>query len=70
MIACPCGVDHSRTSRAAYAYVTQLVARLGPTVIVSTPDGSWAVPRIWIGIHGLRAEQLKTLADQYGWEKC
>jgi hypothetical protein len=39
-------------------------------VIVSNPDGSWAVPRIWIGVHGLKAEQLKTLAEQYGWEKC
>jgi hypothetical protein len=67
---CPCGTDHSLSSRDAYAYIARLVARLGPTTIVSTAGGSWRVPRIWIGIHGLKAEELEALAEQHGWEKC
>jgi hypothetical protein len=67
-LACPCGVDHSLSSRDAYTYVSRLVARLGPTTIVSTKEGAWKVPRIWIGIHGLKAEKLQELAKQYSWE--
>ncbi len=51
------------------AYVAGLVKKLGETVVVTVPAGSWHVPRVYIAIHGLEAEELGALADKYGWEK-
>lgn len=64
---CPCGQDHQGSP--AWAMIEALIKEKGELVIVSTPDGSWNVPRIFIGIHGLKAIELPTLAKMYGWER-
>ena len=63
--ACPCGEVHelSAAVRAAYEKVT---ARLPSLVPVETAAGTWLVPRIYIAVHGLRADELPALAERYG----
>jgi len=51
---------------AAYGSVT---AGLPSTVTVVTPEGRYAVPRIFIACHGLKAADLPALAARYGFER-
>lgn len=63
---CPCGEVHELPAsvRAAYESVT---AGLPPLMRVFVPDvGCWLVPRIYIAVHGLKADELPALAEQYG----
>ena len=48
--------------------IEALIKEKGELVLVSTPDGSWNVPRIFIGMHGLKAIELPALAEKFGWE--
>ena len=65
---CPCGTPHELTPVVARAY-GELTAGLSPTVAVTTPDGTFRVPRIFIAVHGLKADELPALAARYGWER-
>jgi hypothetical protein len=65
---CPCGVPHEMSPVVAYIY-GEVTARLSPTVTVETPDGAFAVPRIFIACHGLKAADLPALAARYGFER-
>ncbi len=47
----------------------RLALEPGPTIPVRTPWGSWAVPRLFIGLHGLVARDVPALAAQYGFER-
>ena len=62
---CPCGEVHelSATVRAAYERVT---AGLPPEVPVVVEGRGWLVPRIYIAVHGLKADELPELAERYG----
>jgi len=64
---CPCGQTHDGSP--SLPHVARLVEQMGETVVVTVPGGSWHVPRIYIAMHGLKAEELKVLADKYGWKK-
>lgn len=68
-IVCPCGADHAADQPYAYAFVEESVAAHGSTVTVTVGLDSWQVPRIWIGMHGLKAAEVATLAERYGWRK-
>lgn len=46
------------------------VARKGPVILVQVEGedyGIW-VPRHYIALHGIRGEQVLTLAAMYGWK--
>ena len=65
---CPCGEAHelSAAVRAEYESVT---AGLASSVPVKIPGvGCWLVPRIYVAVHGLRAQELPALAERYGFE--
>lgn len=51
------------------AFVERQIAALGPYIQVTTPHGSWMVPRHYIALHGLKSMDLPGLAQLYGWEK-
>ena len=62
---CPCGQPlHYRTAESR-RFIEELIATKGECVKVTTPAGSWQVPRHYIGLHGLRAEELPSLAKRY-----
>jgi len=65
---CPCGIVH-RTAAWVGEYVRSVIALRGPTVVVSTPEGQWRVPRVFISMHGLKATELPTLAQRYRFEE-
>jgi len=65
---CPCGVPHELTPAMAAAYGS-VTAGLPSTVTVVTPEGRYAVPRIFIACHGLKAADLPALAARYGFER-
>lgn len=66
MIACPCGEAHEGDPR--WTVIKKIVLEHGETVVVTTPSGSWNVPRAFIALHGLKGEDVGSLADKYGWK--
>lgn len=60
---CSCGLGHE--------HIAEMLAQLhpDPLVDVTTPEGTWRVPRIFIGAHGLAAVDLPALAVRYDWER-
>lgn len=64
---CPCGRPLHYSSHAIESYIQHYVEILGPTLDVTTPAGTWAVPRHYIALHGLKANELPELAQHYGW---
>lgn len=46
-----------------------LVFRLGTEVEITTPTGTWLVPRHYIALHGIEAKALPQLAEQLGFKK-
>lgn len=71
---CDCGQPlhyaHSDTERT----VQMLVDKLGPTIRVAVDGGiapqAWMVPRHYIALHGIRAEELPELAAHFGWAEA
>jgi hypothetical protein len=48
-----------------------MVEELGPNVKVEvTGLGSWIVPRHFIALHGLKAQELPQLAKQFGFAEA
>ena len=69
VISCPCGCGRVYTDPGIEAEVMRFVGELGECVKLSTPAGSWLVPRHYIALHGIKADELPTLAATHGWEK-
>lgn len=63
---CACGEQLHYTDPMIEDIMRRRVARLGPMVVVETLGGAWQVPRHFIVLHGLRAEELPGLAIRYG----
>lgn len=66
-IGCPCGEIHIYPDGSTATNLAQLLNALGPVLHVTTPWGSWLVPRIYVAAHGLTAAELPALAARYGW---
>jgi hypothetical protein len=59
---CHCGRPLHYTNPASQAAVTRLVELFGARQPVRGPDGRiWLVPRHYIALHGLKADELHTL---------
>lgn len=52
-----------------HTMVEAFVHRLGPDTPVTTPSGTWMVPRHYIALHGIRGSTLAEIAAQYGFKK-
>lgn len=61
---CPCGQVHelSAATRVAYENITR---GLPETMVISVDGRAWLVPRIFIAVHGLKADELPELAARY-----
>jgi hypothetical protein len=66
--ACCCGQMH-RFGPLEEVAIKEYLARLGETVLVTTPYGAWRVPRVYIAAHGLLAENVPALAVVHGWAR-
>lgn len=64
---CPCGEIHHFPDGPAATYQAHLLLLFGPVIRITTPQGRWLVPRIYIAAHSLVAAELPALAARYGW---
>jgi hypothetical protein len=67
--ACPCGQPHAIFNPAVTTALTGMIDALGELVTVTTPQGSWRVPRVYVAAHGVAAGDLTALAQRYGFTK-
>jgi hypothetical protein len=63
---CHCGKPLHYNSKGVEAFVRKKIAELGETMPVSTPDENgrvrtWKVPRHYIALHGLKAQEILLL---------
>jgi hypothetical protein len=65
---CPCGQALHYSDPAIQAYVERMIEELGSTVSISTPAGTWHVPRHYLALHGYDAADLPRLARLYRWD--
>jgi hypothetical protein len=67
---CACGRVLHYAGPVIQAFVERLIAALGPTQILSAPDGrTWVVPRHYVALHGPKAGDVSRLAQKYGWPR-
>lgn len=69
---CGCGEPIHYTDESARRIVEALIEKHGPTVVIGV-EGSrkaFAVPRHYVGLHGLKAAELPELAARYGWKEA
>ncbi len=58
---CWCGKPLHYSSEQVRAMVEKFVRELGPTIPVSCGDKTYLVPRHFIALHGLKAQELPLL---------
>lgn len=63
---CACGKPLHYTNPATQATIEMLVELLGPDIQVTTPKGTWLVPRHYIALHGVKSSELPGLAIRLG----
>jgi hypothetical protein len=66
---CACGKPLHYSNPELLAAMEALITRLGPEIVVTTPTGSWKVPRHYIALHGLKADELSTVGERLGFGK-
>ncbi len=67
---CPCGQPLHYATPEAAAYMDRVVAELGDCIAVQAlGKGTYLVPRHFIALHGLKAEELAVLAFLYDFEQ-
>jgi hypothetical protein len=66
---CPCGRVLHYADGKAEAYVKRMVSEHGPAVQITTPSGSWKVPRHYLALHGISAARLPELARLHNWQQ-
>lgn len=67
---CACGDPLHYSNEQTQHYVELMVALHGECVTITTPDGSWKVPRHFIALHGLKSKELPHLAAVLGFERA
>jgi hypothetical protein len=65
---CSCGDIHELPAEAR-EFWGLFFDGLPPRVPVTAPGGTWLVPRIYIAVHGLKADDLPQLAAAHRWER-
>lgn len=58
---CHCGRPLHYSDPEIERKVRTLIDQLGPTIKVTTPRGSWLVPRHYIALHGLKGAEVHML---------
>lgn len=63
---CPCGLPLHYSDPELKRLVEGLIEDWGKTVAITTPAGTWEVPRHYVALHGIVAKDLPKLAEKYG----
>jgi hypothetical protein len=58
---CPCGLPLHYQDPKIEAFMRKLVARLGPTIVLTARGRSFEVSRHYIALHGIKAAELAVL---------
>lgn len=67
---CACGRPLHYTDDDLRDAIQTFVDELGETMPVRViPDQVYLVPRHYIALHGIKAQELPELAKKYGWKK-
>jgi hypothetical protein len=66
---CACGKPLHYLDRSKRVIVEEMIGRLGKETPVSVEGRTWMVPRHFIALHGLIAEELPELAKKYGFKE-
>jgi hypothetical protein len=61
---CHCGKPLHYSDPIAQAHVEALIQALGPNIRVTAGMRTWLVPRHYIALHGLKAEDVPSLGFQ------
>ena len=69
MANCPCGLPLHYADAMIAACVQRSIDVLGPTLAVSTPAGTWAVPQHFLALHRFALSSLPRLARRYRWRQ-
>lgn len=67
---CSCGRPLHYTSPTIEAVMRDYVRDLGPTIPVEVVEGTFLVPRHYVALHGIKAEDVAQLAAHYGWAEA
>lgn len=65
---CPCGEVHELSDQTRVAY-ENIAHGLPAAVPIIVSGRGWHVPRIFVAVHGLKGDDLPTLAERYGFER-
>lgn len=63
---CACGLLLHYSNPDIQRMITKMIAELGPDVPVVWQSRTWRIPRHFIALHGLKAQELPELAVKYG----
>lgn len=66
---CACGKPLHYVDREKRRIVDEMISRLGAETRVSVGTRTWLVPRHFIALHGLIAEELPELATKHGFKE-
>lgn len=66
---CACGKPLHYQDRDKRVIVEEMISRLGKETRVSVGNRTWLVPRHFIALHGLIAEELPELAKKHGFKE-
>lgn len=66
---CACGMPLHYESSGLRDIIERICEAMGEDITVTTPRGSWNVPRHYIALHGLKANELPELAQLYSFER-
>jgi hypothetical protein len=66
---CACGKPLHYTDRDKRAIVEDMIGRLGKETRVTCGTRTWLVPRHFIALHGLIADELPELAAKHGFKE-
>lgn len=65
---CPCGKPLHYTVPSIERMVRELVRMCGETVDVICDNVTYQVPRHYIALHGIKAQELPKLAKRFKWK--
>lgn len=63
---CACGQPLHYATPHAQELVEEQIRELGPTIRVVVANGAWMVPRHYIALHGITADDLSGVAQEMG----